>query len=106
MDSHGRCHSTSTTTQAFLGGAADLGTVRAVEATTKRDYILRAVVQVRLISIISPLLNEAEQVERFAADVAAQDYEGGDVEVIVADGGSTDGSVGRLMPPPSGEGWP
>jgi succinoglycan biosynthesis protein ExoA len=51
--------------------------------------------QVRLISIIAPMLNEAGQVERFVADVAAQDFEG-DVEVIVADGGSTDGSIRRL----------
>jgi len=48
-----------------------------------------------LISIIAPMLNEAGQIERFVADVADQDF-AGDVEVIVADGGSTDGSVERL----------
>jgi hypothetical protein len=67
--------STSTTTQVFSAEQRISGTVRAVEATIKRDYILRAVVQVRLISIISPLLNEAERVERFVADVAAKDLE-------------------------------
>lgn len=41
------------------------------------------------------MLNEAGQIERFVADVADQDY-AGDIEVIVADGGSTDGSVERL----------
>lgn len=41
------------------------------------------------------MLNEAAHVEQLVADVAAQDYEG-DVEVFVADGGSTDGSVERL----------
>jgi GT2 family glycosyltransferase len=51
--------------------------------------------EIKLISIIVPMLNEAERVERFVADLAAQDFEG-DVEVMVADGGSTDGSVGRL----------
>lgn len=48
-----------------------------------------------LISIIAPMLNEAGQIERFVADVADQDF-AGDVEVIVADGGSTDDSVERL----------
>jgi glycosyltransferase involved in cell wall biosynthesis len=44
------------------------------------------------ISIIAPMLNEAEHVEDFVADVAEQDFDG-EVEVIVADGGSTDGSA-------------
>jgi glycosyltransferase involved in cell wall biosynthesis len=50
---------------------------------------------VRLISIIASMLNEAEHVERLVSDVAAQDFEG-DAELIVADGGSADGSVERL----------
>ena len=50
---------------------------------------------IRRISVIVPMLNEADYVEQFAGDVAAQDFEG-DVEVVVADGGSTDGSVDRL----------
>lgn len=47
------------------------------------------------ISIIVPMLNEADHVDRFMADVAAQDFEGG-VELLVADGGSSDGSAERL----------
>jgi succinoglycan biosynthesis protein ExoA len=47
------------------------------------------------ISVIVPMLNEAAHVEQFVADVAAQDF-GGDVETIVADGASTDGSVALL----------
>jgi glycosyltransferase involved in cell wall biosynthesis len=39
--------------------------------------------------------NEAEHVDGFVADVAAQDFDG-EVELIVADGGSTDRSVDRL----------
>jgi succinoglycan biosynthesis protein ExoA len=53
------------------------------------------VTQSSLVSIIAPMLNEAGQIDRFVADVANQDF-AGDVEVIVADGGSTDGSVERL----------
>jgi glycosyltransferase involved in cell wall biosynthesis len=47
------------------------------------------------ISVITPMLNEAEHVEPFLSDVAAQDFPG-HVEVLVADGGSTDGSVQKL----------
>ncbi|HEY3182043.1 MAG TPA: glycosyltransferase family 2 protein [Gaiellaceae bacterium] len=50
---------------------------------------------VKAISIIAPMLNEAVHVECFVTDIAAQDFEG-DVDVIVADGGSTDGSRDRL----------
>src|SRR4029450_5404288 len=50
---------------------------------------------VKQISIIVPILNEARHVEQFVRDVAAQDF-GGDVELLVADGGSTDDSVARL----------
>jgi succinoglycan biosynthesis protein ExoA len=53
------------------------------------------VTQSSLVSIIAPMLNEAGHIDRFVADVADQDF-AGDVEVIVADGGSTDGSVERL----------
>jgi glycosyltransferase involved in cell wall biosynthesis len=47
------------------------------------------------VSIIAPMLNEAAHIEQFVADVAAQDY-GGPVELVVADGGSRDGSVDLL----------
>jgi succinoglycan biosynthesis protein ExoA len=65
------------------------------EAAPKPNYILKPVTQSSLISIITPMLNEAGQIERFVADVADQDF-AGDVELIVADGGSTDASVERL----------
>ena len=39
--------------------------------------------------------NEAEHVDSLVGDLAAQDF-AGDMEVLVADGGSTDGSVERL----------
>jgi GT2 family glycosyltransferase len=47
------------------------------------------------ISIITPMLNEGAYIEPFVSDIAAQDYQG-DVEVIVADGASSDGSVALL----------
>jgi succinoglycan biosynthesis protein ExoA len=50
---------------------------------------------VKHVSIIAPMLNEARHVEDFVGDIAAQDFQG-DVELLVADGGSTDDSVGRL----------
>ena len=52
-------------------------------------------VAITRISVIVPMLDEAEHVESFIADLAAQDYTG-DVELIVADGGSTDGSVEKV----------
>jgi glycosyltransferase involved in cell wall biosynthesis len=48
------------------------------------------------VSIVAPMLNEADHIEAVVADIAAQDYEG-ELEVIVADGGSTDGSVELLL---------
>jgi succinoglycan biosynthesis protein ExoA len=42
------------------------------------------------------MLNEASYVEQMASDLSAQDF-AGEVEVIVADGGSTDGSAELLM---------
>ena len=47
------------------------------------------------ISVITPMLNEVEHVESFLADIAAQDFPG-ETEVLVADGGSTDGSAEKL----------
>jgi succinoglycan biosynthesis protein ExoA len=61
-----------------------------------RDYGL-LMTTIGRISIIVPMLNEADHVGQFVADVAAQDVAGEvEVEVIVADGGSTDDSVARL----------
>ena len=51
--------------------------------------------RVERISIVVPMLNEASHIEHFVDDVSGQDFEG-DVELLVADGGSTDGSVERL----------
>jgi succinoglycan biosynthesis protein ExoA len=47
------------------------------------------------VSVIAPMFNEAEHIEDVVADVAAQDFEG-QLELIVADGASTDGSVELL----------
>lgn len=47
------------------------------------------------VSVIVPMLNEADHVEALVSDIAAQDFTGS-VEVIVADGGSTDGSPDAL----------
>jgi succinoglycan biosynthesis protein ExoA len=50
---------------------------------------------VQRISVIAPMRDEAAHVDAFVADLRAQDFEG-DLEVLVADGGSTDGSVELL----------
>jgi len=47
------------------------------------------------ISVIVPMLNEAAFVEQLVTDLAAQDFPG-QVDVIVADGGSTDDSIPLL----------
>ena len=47
------------------------------------------------VSVIVPMLNEAAHVEHLVEDVASQDFSG-DLEIFVADGGSTDGSRGAL----------
>jgi succinoglycan biosynthesis protein ExoA len=51
---------------------------------------------IRRISVVAPMRNEAEHVGAVVADLAAQDFDG-EVELLVADGGSTDGSVARLL---------
>jgi succinoglycan biosynthesis protein ExoA len=48
------------------------------------------------VTVIVPMLNEADHVEHLAADIANQDFEG-EIEMLVADGGSDDGSVERLL---------
>ena len=47
------------------------------------------------VSVVAPMYNEADHIEDVVADVAAQDFEG-ELEFIVADGESTDGSVELL----------
>jgi succinoglycan biosynthesis protein ExoA len=44
---------------------------------------------------MAPMWNEADHIEDLVADLAAQDFDG-ELELLVADGGSTDGSVERL----------
>jgi succinoglycan biosynthesis protein ExoA len=51
---------------------------------------------VRRVSVIAPMFNEASHIEQFVHDLAAQDYER-ELEIFVADGGSTDGSRERLL---------
>ena len=48
------------------------------------------------ISVIAPMRNEGANVDHFARDLAEQDFKG-DLEVIVADGASDDGSPERLQ---------
>jgi succinoglycan biosynthesis protein ExoA len=50
---------------------------------------------VRRISVIVPMRDESASIDEFVADLAAQDFSG-ELEVLVADGGSVDGSVDRL----------
>lgn len=51
--------------------------------------------RVEKISLVIPMLNEAQHVESLAADVDGQTFVG-ELEMIVADGGSTDGSAPLL----------
>jgi succinoglycan biosynthesis protein ExoA len=55
-----------------------------------------ATAPIRRITTMTPMLNEAEHVETLIQDIAAQDFPG-EIEVLVADGGSTDGSAERIL---------
>ena len=57
---------------------------------------LPAAEKIRRISVVAPMWNEARHIEQLVADLAAQDFDG-EVELLVADGGSTDGSVELLQ---------
>ena len=48
------------------------------------------------VSVVAPMYNEADHIEHVVADIAAQDFDG-ELEFIVADGGSTDGSADLLV---------
>lgn len=48
------------------------------------------------LSVMIPMLDEADHIANLVADLASQDYEG-ELEVLVADGGSTDGSPELLL---------
>jgi succinoglycan biosynthesis protein ExoA len=48
------------------------------------------------VSVVAPMYNEADHIEAVVGDIAAQDFDG-ELEFLVADGGSTDGSVERLL---------
>lgn len=50
---------------------------------------------IRRVSVIAPMRNEAPRVAGFVQDLAAQDFDG-DLEVVVADGQSDDGSPALL----------
>jgi succinoglycan biosynthesis protein ExoA len=52
--------------------------------------------QIRTISVVAPVRNEGENIDHFIADLASQDFRG-EVEVLVADGNSTDDSAERLQ---------
>jgi succinoglycan biosynthesis protein ExoA len=51
---------------------------------------------IRTISVVAPVRNEGENVDHFVADLAKQDFQG-ELEVLVADGNSTDGSAERIQ---------
>jgi succinoglycan biosynthesis protein ExoA len=50
---------------------------------------------VRRVSVVVPMRNEAHRVDGLVEDLVAQDFDG-EIEVIVADGESSDGSAERL----------
>lgn len=57
------------------------------------------------ITVMTPMLNEAGNVEGLVADLAGQNWDG-ELEVFVADGGSTDGSVDLLERAAASHGLP
>jgi succinoglycan biosynthesis protein ExoA len=50
---------------------------------------------IRTISVVAPVRNEGDNVDHFVADLAQQDFQG-ELEVLVADGNSSDGSPDRM----------
>ncbi len=56
---------------------------------------MREAARVKRVSVIAPMWNEAAHIDGFVADIAAQDFDG-ELELLVADGASSDGSAERL----------
>ena len=54
-----------------------------------------SITPIRTISVVAPVRNEGSNVDHFVSDLAAQDFSG-ELEVLVADGNSDDGSAARL----------
>ena len=54
-----------------------------------------SITPIRTISVVAPVRNEGSNVDHFVSDLAAQDFSG-ELEVLVADGNSDDGSAVRL----------
>ena len=54
-----------------------------------------SITPIRTISVVAPVRNEGANVDHFVSDLAAQDF-GGELEVLVADGNSDDGSAARM----------
>jgi succinoglycan biosynthesis protein ExoA len=57
------------------------------------------------VTVVIPVLNEAERLTACLEAVAAQDLPPGQVEVLVVDGGSTDGSAALARRLLAGRGW-
>jgi succinoglycan biosynthesis protein ExoA len=51
---------------------------------------------IRTISVVAPVRNEGANVDHFVDDLARQDFQG-ELEVLVADGNSSDGSADRIQ---------
>jgi len=70
------------------------------------DTMLAALPERSLVSIVVPCLNEERYIVALLDALAVQDYGPADIEVLVADGGSTDASrvLVPATPRPS-EGW-
>jgi succinoglycan biosynthesis protein ExoA len=69
--------------------------MRTEEAPAPAPRVAPGEEKIRRISVVAPMWNEARHVEQLVADLAAQDFEG-EVELLVADGRSTDDSVQLL----------
>jgi succinoglycan biosynthesis protein ExoA len=63
-----------------------------IDAQARRESDPSAI---RSVTVIAPMRDEAAHVDGFVADLAAQDFDGS-LQVLVADGGSSDGSVALL----------